>query len=73
VETAAIFPAGKYTWIKSKHTLKFTKAKKEYTVKKGSMIGVRPATSKKGVYRVVSKDLGVNIVFSVDQSAVNKL
>jgi hypothetical protein len=77
LELSAIFPAGKYTWLtwtslKPAH-LEAKGGRFSGTLKKGEQFGVRPATSKKGVYRVVLKNLGMSHVFSYDQADVDKL
>lgn len=75
-EIAVIFSAGKYTWFRwnaGKATTIYTKKGKEYYMSKGAKFGIRPATSKKGMYRVITQELGPSIIFSMDQNEVNKL
>lgn len=75
-EIAVIFPAGRYTWFRwtaGKATTIYTKKGTEYYMSKGAKFGIRPATSKKGMYRVITQELGPGIVFSMDQDEINKL
>ncbi len=76
VETAVVFPAGKYSWFAwGKTSAKtITSAKgREYELLKGAEFGVRPATSKAGMYRVITQQLGPGVIFSMDQEQVDDL
>lgn len=74
-ETAVVFPEGRYVWFAytgKPHYMDNAKGRSQY-VDKGTVFGVRPATSKPDTYRVIFKDLGPSHIFSVDQETVDFL
>lgn len=75
-ELSAVFTSEKYTWFAWKGPKAMTitsKKNREITLLKGAEFGVREATSKKGMFRVITKELGPSHVFSMDKAAVDKL
>ena len=72
LDTSSIFSADMYDWYRYAvtKTTSLTSKSGHHTVvlKKGSRFGVRPTTSKKGAVRLVTPELGLTIVFTLDPS-----
>ncbi|HEY9658801.1 MAG TPA: hypothetical protein V6C65_10145, partial [Allocoleopsis sp.] len=66
--TAKPFDESKYTWYKATKEMTFrTKKDHREVVKKGDEVGVREATSKKGMYRFILKKTGTGVVFTANE------
>jgi len=73
---AAVFPAGRYTWYawnKPQPAMLASRRGQSARIVKGGKFGVRPATSKKGMFRVITEDQGPSIIFSLSEQEVNTL
>jgi hypothetical protein len=72
---AAIYPESKYSWYEYQATkgTSIESSRKTLQLKKGSLFGVRDASSKKNVMRLIAKDLGPTHVFSTTQAQHEKL
>jgi hypothetical protein len=67
IVTAKVFSKDKYTWYKhGGNTRKFTTKNglRNVVLNKGSVFGLRPATSKKGHTRMITPEHGESIVFT---------
>lgn len=73
-EEALVFPENRYTWMKVKIPFKITtKRGTKAELKKGDKIGIREATSSKDTYRIVTKQLGPGVVFSVNKGMLTRI
>lgn len=57
-----------YEFYKTTKDLKLDRRGKTETIPKGTIVGLRPAGSKKGTWRLVSQELGVSIIFSISDA-----
>lgn len=71
----AVFDKDKYDWYtwKSHDDQKLEKRGRVSTIRRGTIFGLRSATSAEGKYRVIIKSLGPTHVFSVEQEMAEKL
>lgn len=69
------FEKSEYEWYRLKvpHVELVSRAGRKHLLERGDKFGVRDATSKKGVKRVIVMDLGKNIVFSMKDAVANHL
>lgn len=69
------FGKSKYEWyrLKAPHVVLVSKAGHKHKIERGDKFGVRDATSKKGVKRVIVDMLGKNIVFSMKDIVADHL
>jgi len=68
------FGKSKYDWYKAKsHIALKSKMGRRYTIEKGDKFGVRDATSKAGMKRVIVDELGKTIIFSMPNGVANRL
>ena len=74
---AKVYKGDKYTWYvyNQDRATNITTKNKKHTVKldNGSAFGVRPATSEKGMMRLVVPGKGASRVFSYDKKFVDRL
>jgi hypothetical protein len=69
LEKSAIYGTERYDWYtwKSSNSRALSKSNgRTVELKKGTKFGIRPASSKKDVMRLVTKETGLSIVFSIN-------
>lgn len=62
-----VFDEKHYTWFDVTQPISLSRRGKMDSIEKGDVIGVRRATSAEGKYRVVTKNRGPSIIWSIDQ------
>jgi hypothetical protein len=76
-EKAKVFNKSKYTWYTysslKRKKLSDIKGKHSVVFERGTVFGIRPATSKKGMFRLVVPEYGDSIVFSFDTKVADSL
>lgn len=69
--TEKVFDEDKYTWYvwtQRKPSQAFERRGGAKSLEKGMQFGLRPATSKKGTWRLIIKQNGPSIIFSIDDT-----